>query len=246
MNCGDIKELSPLWHSGELEPSRHRAFDAHLAECPDCATEIRDQWTRDERLRESMAAEAAQNSLEARDLERRVMDRIARERLRRWVVSGVAAAAAVAAAVFLLTAPLRAPANPAVFADAARDHTVEVIQQTPRHWRTDPAEIAALEVAQGISDSDVKALETTGYRLERAKICRLSGTPYMHLVYAKGGREFSVYMRVRGDQPVPEAASSTGNLQLSSFARGRVQAVIVTDAPRGECERFTRDAEAAL
>ena len=48
------------------------------------------------------------------------------------------------------------------------------------------ADIAVIEKAQGISDSDVKALETTGYQLQRAKICRLGGTPYMHLVYAKG------------------------------------------------------------
>lgn len=245
MNCGDIHELSPLWHSGELEASRQKAFDAHVAECPDCAAEIRDQWSADVRLRESMAEETA----DTRELERRVMSLIARERLRRWLpapwlAAGLAAAAL--AAVWIWTAPLRARVNPAVFADAARDHTVEVIQKTPRHWRTDPADIAALETAQGISDSEVKALEATGYRLDRARICRLGGTPYMHLVYAKGDREFSVYLRVRGNQPVPEAASAAGNLQLTSFSRGRVQAVIVTDAPRGECARFTRDAEAAL
>jgi len=248
MNCGDIGELSPLWHSGELEASRQREFDAHLAECPECAAEIREQWTADVRLRESVEAEPA----DTRDLERRVLRLIVRERLRRWlpapgVAVGVAAAAAVVVAAVFLAAPLRAPVNPAIFADAARDHTAEVVQKAPRRWRTDPSDIAALETAQGISDSDVRALEATGYRLERAKVCRLKGTPYMHLVYAKGGREFSVYMKVRsGAQPLPEAASTSGNLQLASFAHGRVQAVIVTDAPRGECARFTRDAEAAL
>lgn len=245
MNCGEINELSALWHSGELGPSRQRAFDTHIASCPDCAANIREQWTNDARLRAAIAEEPA----DTHELEGRVMRRISRERLSRWLIPAVAAAAAVLAAATLPIWHRQAPVNPIlapVLADAARDHTIEVVKQTPRRWRTDPAEIAALEVAQGISNADVKALDATGYKLERAKVCRLGGTPYMHLVYAKGGREFSVFMRVRGDRPVPEAASSSGNLQLASFARGRVQAIVVTDAPRGDCARFTKDAEAAL
>lgn len=242
MNCEDIDELSPLWHTGELEASPQRAFDAHIAACSRCAAEIRRQWTGDARLREAMVSEPA----DTRNLENRLMRQIARERLRRWLVPAGVAAAAVLAVVLFLAVPRHSPVNPTIFADAARDHTVEVIGQSPRRWRTDSADIAALETAQGISDSDVQALAATGYRLERAKVCRLGGTPFMHLVYAKGNREFSVYMKVRGDKPLPDAASTSGNLQLASFARGRVQAVIVTDAPRGECKQFTRDAEAAL
>jgi len=246
MNCGDIDKLSALWHSGELEGADQKAFDAHLAACPACAAEIREQWNNDTRLQEAMAEEPA----DTHGVEQRVMRQIARERMRRWLVRGLvpglAAAAAIAAAVLYLTSPRGTPVNPAILADAARDHTVEVVKQAPRRWRTAPADIAAIETSQGISDSDVKALETTGYKLERAKICRLGGTPYMHLVYGKNGREFSVYMRVRGAQSVRETASNSGDLQLAAFTRGRVQAVIVTDAPRGECARFTRDAEAAL
>jgi anti-sigma factor RsiW len=246
MNCVEINELSALRHSGELEGVRRKAFDAHLAACPVCAAQMREQWNNDRRLREAIAEEPA----DTRAVEHRVMQQIARERRRklvwRGVVPGLAAAAAIVAAVLLLTRPHGAPVNPAILADAARDHTVEVIKQTPRRWRTDASDIAVIEKAQGISDSDVKALETTGYRLQRAKICRLGGTPYMHLVYAKNGREFSVYMRVRGVQQLRDTASKSGDLQLAAFSRGRVQAVIVTDAPHGECAQFTRDAEAAL
>jgi len=246
MNCEDINQLSALWHSGELETPSQKAFDAHLASCPACATAIREQWNNDARLREALADEPA----DTRGVEQRVMRQIARERVSRlvWrrVVPGMAAAAALVAAVLFLNSQRGTPVNPAILADAARDHTVEVIKQAPRRWRTDASDIAVIEKAQGISDSDVKALETTGYKLQRAKICRLGGTPYMHLVYARAGREFSVYMRVRGDQALRETASNSGDLQLGAFTRGRVQAVIVTDAPRGECAQFMRDAEAAL
>jgi anti-sigma factor RsiW len=246
MNCPDIHELSSLWHSGELDVSRQRDFDAHLAACPDCAAEIREQWAGDARLREAIALEPADTTT----LTTRVMQGIARERLRRWLIPAMAAAAALVGAVVLLNTWGRTHAIPAAFApviaDAARDHTVEIVQQAPRHWRTDPSEIAALESTQGISGADVSALEATGYKLARAKVCRLGGTPYMHLVYAKSGREVSVYLKVRGSQSLPESESASGNLQLASFSRGRVQAVIVTDGPRGECAKFAREAEGAL
>jgi hypothetical protein len=72
----------------------------------------------------------------------------------------------------------------------------------------------------------------------------------MHVVYAKQGREFSVFLRVTGEQAGTESGSSD-KLQLASFPLGglktvMVQAVIVTDAARGECERFALEAEAAL
>jgi anti-sigma factor RsiW len=245
MNCGEIRELSPLWNSGELEDGPRRAFDAHVAACPECAAELRLQKAEDAGLREALASEGASEAITARELEQRVRRRIARERSRRRLLPWVTAAATLAA-ILLLTLRHSAPANPAVFADAARDHTTEIVQKAPRHWRTEPAELAALEKSQGISDADVKAVEATGYRLERAKICRLAGEPYMHLVYAKGGREFSVYLRAKDGRTAAEAVSAAGNLQLASFTRGRIQAVIVTDAPRGDCVRFTRDAEAAL
>jgi hypothetical protein len=207
---------------------------------------MRDQWSNDAGLRAAIAEERAHTG----ELEGRVVRQIARERTRRWLLPAMAAAAAVLAAVVLLAVHRQASVNEAivapVFSDAARDHTDEVIDKVPRHWRTDAADIAALEAAEGISDADVRALNATGYKLQRAKICRLDGTKYMHLVYTRAGREVSVFMRLRGDQSLPEAASSSGSLQLASFARHHVQAIVVTDAPRGDCARFTHDAEAAL
>ena len=159
MNCGEIHELLPLWTTGELEASRRLAVGAHLHDCPDCAAELRQREAEDALLREAMAVESARDLMTARDLERRVMRRIADERSRRWLWPSVAAAAATLAAVLLLTQHHPVQANPAVFSDAARDHTVEIVQKAARHWRTAPAELAALEDSQGISDADVKAVE---------------------------------------------------------------------------------------
>jgi anti-sigma factor RsiW len=245
MNCGDIKELSPLWHSGELDSERRGEFDAHVSGCAGCAAELRDQTAMDEQLREIVAAEM----VDTRTIEEHVRRRIAREKLRRWAIPGLAAAAALVAMVLWRApkpSPPPTPINPVIVADAVRDHTAELINHAPRRWRADASDITTIEKSQGIQDADVKALEATGYTLQRARICRLGGAPWIHLVYARDGREFSVYMRVKEGQSVPESVASSGALQLASFTHGRVQAVIVTDAPKGECAKFAKEAEHAL
>jgi anti-sigma factor RsiW len=247
MNCGNIHELSPLWHSGELEADRRKEFDAHVAGCPDCAAELRDQWANDARLREAMASDIEEQAVSATSVQNRVLRSIARERRMRLLVPALAAAAVLVVGISFWNSHRQIATQTApIFADAARDHTVEVIDQAPRRWRTNAADIAVLEASQGIADSDVRSLEATGYHLERAKVCRLGATPYMHLVYSRDGHEFSVYMKARGNQPLPDADSSSGKLELASFARGRVQAVIVTDAPHGECAKFAHEAESTL
>jgi anti-sigma factor RsiW len=245
MNCGDIEELAPLWHSGELDSERRGAFDAHVAGCAACGADLREQEALDEQLREIVAAEPA----DTRAIDQHVRRRIARGKMRRWTIPSLAAAAALAAVMLWRApqpAPKPAPINPVIVADAVRDHTAELINHAPRRWRADASEITTIEKSQGIQDEDVKALEATGYKLQRAKICRLGGAPWIHLVYARDGREFSVYMRVKEDQSVPESEETAGNLQLASFTHGRVQAVIVTDAPKGECAKFAKNAERAL
>jgi anti-sigma factor RsiW len=245
MNCGDIEEFAPLWHSGELDSERRGEFDAHVSGCAACAAELREQAMADERLREIVAAEPADTRAIEEQVRRRIAGGIAGRKARRWAIPALAAAAALVA-VLLWRAPKAAPINPVLVADAVRDHTAELINHAPRRWRADASEIGTIEKSQGIPDADVKALEATGYTLQRARICRLGGAPWIHLVYARDGREFSVYMRVKEDQSVPKSAESAGSLQLASFTHGHVQAVIVTDAPKGECAKFAKDAEHAL
>jgi len=247
MDCRDIHERSTLWHSGELEADQRKEFDAHVAGCRECAAELRAQWANDARLREAMAPELEALSPSAHSVQNRVRRLIARERRVRLLVPALAAAAVLVVGIFVWNSHRQVTTQTApIFAAAARDHTAEVINQAPRRWRVNAADIAAVESSQGIPDSAVRSLEATGYHLDRAKICRLGATPYVHLVYSKDGHEFSVYMKARGNQPLPDADSSSGKLELASFARGNVQAVIVTDAPHGECAKFAHQAEGAL
>ena len=41
LTCRDLAEFVADWVEGELEPTERARFDAHVAECPDCATYLR-------------------------------------------------------------------------------------------------------------------------------------------------------------------------------------------------------------
>jgi anti-sigma factor RsiW len=246
MNCNDIIELAPLYVAGELDAKRATEFDAHLRACPACMRELETRARLDARLREVLLAE----EVDVSRVNRRVRELIATEsaaaivprvhpRPRRWVTvaMGIAAALLLLAAGYIVT-----PRHVArVYADAATDHRMEVVEQQPRPWVTDPAKIAELAVQQGIAGS-VPLTLASGYHLERAKVCWLDGRFFFHAVYSDGTREFSLFLRQRDGRSLPGAirglangrfvhASSAASESVSSFETSRLTAMVVTDQP---------------
>jgi anti-sigma factor RsiW len=163
-------------------------------------------------------------------LEEAVLKRIAAIRLRYWF--GIAAAILAVLLGYCVVRPSR------LYRDAARDHRLEVIEPQPRHWRTDPAEIAKLSARFQLPD--VASLAPAGYRLERAKMCGLEGRPALHVVYGSRAQEFSVYFRAPSGGAESIRAESVGREQLAAFQNGRVQGVIATTASSAECVEFAK------
>ncbi len=261
MNCTDISELAPLYISAELDSQRAAAFDAHLKSCPTCMAELEAQARLDARFREALLADDVDMSR----VDRRIREMIAAESLgstapsvplrpSRWMTAamGIAAAFLLLAAGYLLI-----PGHVArVYADAATDHRMEVVEQQPRHWMTDPAAIAALGEKLGISDAVPPEL-ASGYHLERAKICRLDGRFYLHLVYSDGSQEFSLFLRPRDGERLSGSirgfangrllrASSAGSEHMASFETSHLTAVVATDRPAGAALQFAKVVSATL
>lgn len=261
MTCKEAAELAPLYLSAELDRPRAAHVDAHLKSCPDCMREFERQAQMDARLREEVLAEP----LDATNFERRVRERLAGEAgmnagpvpmRRRWAL-----AAAVAAAVLLITGLgyriLLGSHVPRVYADAAFDHKLEVTDHGPRKWLTDPAQIAALAERRGIAGSAPSALSTNGYQLERGKLCFLDGRVFLHLVYSSGSGEFSVYLRQRGNESLPGRIHETengrslrelnpGSAHVASFQTDNLTVVVVTDQPGQAALQMARFAASAL
>jgi anti-sigma factor RsiW len=261
MNCSDIHELAPLYVCGELDAAHAAEFDVHLKQCSSCLHEIETQSRLDARLRQALLAE----DVDVVGVNRRIRERMAAAAVRpgvasverhgsRWLKAAVGIAAAFLLAVgAYLTFPGRFAK---VYADAAQDHQMEVVDHGPRHWTTDPTELAALEQRLGISLNVPQEL-AGGYHLEHGKICRLDGQLYLHLVYTDGTTEFSLFLRPRDGERLTGRisgasngrllrASDSGDEHLAAFATSHLIAVIAVDKPAGESVECARVASSSI
>jgi anti-sigma factor RsiW len=268
MDCSQVAELAPLYLSGELERERAGAVDAHLRFCASCMSEIESQARLDARMREVIAGEhvdataverwiRARISIEPRNKVALISQPKPRPRShRKWIATatGVAAVLLLAALGYRgLLSPRVAP----VYAAAAKDHQLEVVEQAPRSWLLDRAAISALAQGQGISAAAPFALSSGPYHLERAKLCFLGGRIFLHAVYTDGAREFSVYFHVRGSEPLPGSAreidngrilraSIVGSEEVVSLQTDNLTVVVVSDRYSGDALQVARLAATAL
>jgi anti-sigma factor RsiW len=238
MNCREIDEFAPLYLSGEMDEGQRAQFREHLAQCRSCAAEIDRQIALDGTLRDAISSELP----DAVAVQDSVRGRIATERHRRFAgVAGVAAMLAFAA-VFGYRALRPEPAAP-LYADAALDHRLEVIEHQPRRWRTDPAEIEKLAARYELSN--VAALAPEGYRLEHAKMCGIDGKPALHLVYTNGSQEVSLFVRSKTGSDRGLHAAQAGSLHVASFQNDRIE-IIATGGSSDECLQFAQFAARVL
>ena len=265
MNCNDIAELAPLYIAGELEPRRAAEFDAHLKTCPACVRELEEQARLDARLREVLLADAADVS----GVDRRMREAFAARPetgasasargplARRWTIAamGIAAAFVLLGVGYYFMLGTRVAR---VYADAAADHRMEVVEQQPRPaWLDDPAQIVALAAEHGISGTEVPSFDSEGYHLARGRMCGLDNRAFLHLVYSNGTQEFSLYLRPRGTERLSGAVRETvngkrlracdlGGEQVASFETPGVTALVVAEGSGDAALRFARLAAAAL
>jgi Putative zinc-finger len=262
VNCAEIARLAPLYITGELESARAAEFDTHLKTCPACMLELERQSRLDSRLREEILGEETN----AFWVDRRVRELISAEaegqplpdlprNRRRWQAMLLATAAAALLAIGGYRALNTHVAR--VYADAAEDHWTEIVQGQPRHWLTDPAQIAALAAKQGIDSTSLVSLESGPYRLVRGKICFIDHHIFLHLVYSDGSQNFSVFLRQKYANPLPGnvreisngkplCTSDLGHEHVASFQTDHLVALVVADQSSDAALHFARFASAVL
>jgi hypothetical protein len=146
----------------------------------------------DQRIRVGMLSEEVDTSR----LTAAVRNQLAGERrhVPGWAVAAAAVIAMLAASTLSHHSFRQEQGIPAVCIAAAQDHQTEIVKGEPRKWLSDPAAIQSLADKQHVPVSAIAALATTGYRLERGRLCFLKKQIYLHLVYSGNGREYSVYL----------------------------------------------------
>lgn len=195
----------------------------------------------DQRVRESILAEESDTSRVAAAVREQIATR--RVRVPGWAVAAAGVVAMIAASTLSYRAFRSEQTPPAICTAAAQDHQREIVEGEPRQWLTDVSAIQSLAQKQGVPASAIAALGTTGYRLERGRLCFLERQIFLHLVYTKGDGEYSVYLR----SPSGLFHSSVqGASHLAYFETSRVTAVFVSDASSGDALDFARAGEKVL
>lgn len=235
MNCSEAVDVSPSYLAGTLDARRSAQFAAHLDTCPACASTVNLDW----RLRDAVLAEPVNTAVVEAHVRREIR---ASGGIRRWLAAG-AIAAALVTGVFVyrtLTA-----VNP-VYADAVDDHRREVVEHERRTWTNDAAVLAKLAQRDGIAAPDVNALAPSGYHFEHAKLCKLNGRLVLHMVYANGAQEISVFLSPAAGGAAPVRATTTDGECVAAFENARVSGIVVSGQSRDETIRIARHAASVL
>jgi hypothetical protein len=200
----------------------------------------------DQRLRGSILSEEIDTSRVAHAVRDHIG--VPRRHVPGWAVAAAGLIAMLGAGALSYRTFLKEQAAPAVCAAAAQDHQREIVDGDPREWLTDLSAIQSLGQKRGVPASAVAALGTTGYRLERGRLCFLAGQIFLHLVYSKDGSQYSVYLRSRNppldngprfDNTVrevsvgPEHSAYFQTNQLTAVFIGRQAGVVASFAHSG-------------
>jgi anti-sigma factor RsiW len=246
MNCAAVLNLAPLYLTGELEAERAAELAAHIKDCASCAWELGQQKAFDVMLREAVLAEDVDSSRVERNVRLVVGERRgpvtspswAQALGRRWMFALAGLAAVLLVAVFLMRA------RP-VYAAAAKDHRLEIVELQPRKWSTERTSIAALARRQGVPDSAIDGIAPAGYHLAQGKLCFLDGKIFLHLVYSNEAGQVSVFLRP-ADRVEAVHAESHGAEHVAGFQDRKLSALFVTEQSGDAAMQFARSAAAVI
>jgi len=227
MTCEEAQKLTTL-HCTELEQEHWGALQAHLAACPACESMAHDFAAVD-----AWVLAAAGDIPDTTETVRRFRKQTAS---RSWMWAKASAFVAAAAAIVLLV--VIPPAK--MYGDAAEDHRDEVIKLQPRRWRISTNEMDALGVQMGLAPGQAAALAVPGYRLQRAKICRIHGQRMLHLVFGDANRAYSLFVRAHTGPADGVHVVEKEDEAVASLATNRLIALLVTETKAKDCEDLAK------
>jgi len=240
LRCADVLDRLPEYLADALEPPQSDEVAAHLETCPECAMALATERRLD-KLVSHAVNEAAPSSAA---LQMRIAEHISGRVIPRYQWWRLATVAAAISSIALGLAIWHAVSGYQVHllcADAADDHHTEITMREARRWRATPQEISEL-VHRELGSTEVpQNIEGQHLSLARARVCRLRGSRFMHLVYANGAREVSVFLALdkagqplkRDDMPGPIHEEQDLKVDISTFRIGNLVVVVASDLAAG-------------
>ena len=240
LRCADVLDRLPEYLADALEPPQSDEVAAHLETCPECAMALATERRLDNLVSHAVNESAPSSAALQMRIAEHVSGRSA-PRFQWWRLATVAAAISSIALGLAIWQGISGYQVHLLCADAADDHHTEITMREARRWRATPQEISDL-VHRELGAMDVpQTIEGQHLTLSRARVCRLKGSRFMHLVYANGEREVSVFLALdkpgepvkRNDMPGPIHAEEDLKVDVSTFRMGNLVVVVASDLAAG-------------
>jgi hypothetical protein len=203
MKCDRVRDVLPLYLSGELSDKEIADVKLHLQECAECTTAIQAESELDNALRTAMLEETPDVS----DVLGRVHARMATPWWKRPQHISVRLAAVAAILVFAMIGLPRIYVHQAqrnMALAAAGDHYQDLFLHRHPDWESKPQEVAHFLLQQFPQEHNLlPSITPEGAAFEKVRLCNLRGTSYAHFVFRTGAVETSVFLLPNPDGGVP-------------------------------------------
>lgn len=257
MNCPYNEQVTEAYLSGEIEGAQ---WQAHLENCLDCTAKLRAESDFDLIIKHAVTEER----LQTRQIESHVRKAIResspwRRPMFLMVRYGIAAIV-VFGTLFIATfgyARGRIDLS-AICVDAVDDHREEIIDKSPRRWRSNPKELAALSQKMTGDPAIPERVVPPGYHLVGARICDLHGKRYMHLDFSDGSNEISLFLHRREKptsassrvlewfRPNGATAERVDGLTVGSIQKKNLTLVMVSASPISDVQKIVEETGSRL
>lgn len=261
MECADYRKAIPGYLAGDGTDEERLAMDEHASRCPTCADAVRQERELDAMLRRAVAVEPA-DLTRMRD---RVRAGIAQHcatpshprKLVPFLTRVVPIAAVFAIAGIIGWNQYSVRRETALYRAAVADHIKDLVHAEQRPgWQSSPAEISAFAALIAGSADIPERVAPAGYRLVKARACRLGGSNFGHFIYERDGREVSVFVRrehgvLRGptvhvERDVPIRGYAVNAFETAAFQANAFTVVVVAELPRELLVEFSRQSLSQL
>ena len=228
LDCQHVGEVMDSYLCEELSVETNHAFQRHVAQCRDCAAELK----RRRRLR-VLLSEALDVAVDADRVTARITDAVDRERRSSARLARFAAVAATLVAAVAIAYWAGRRVDAAAYQDSAEDHVACALAYP------DSTEYDKDRVAQSLAAPFGPIVDAIGrshgvYHVIDAHMCPYKGRTYAHVVIRGDGQTLSLFAEraERGalpDAPTTTLAGDTLDVHATTRLGYRVSAVATRD-----------------
>jgi putative zinc finger protein len=232
MNCESIRELLPLYASGELTGEALAAVQSHIHACESCSQALSADRELDGALRTAML----EASPDVSTVLQRVHARMAPAGWKRMLhlpslraIALVATIVLIAVLGFSMFYTRQIQRTTAL--DAANDHYSDLVLLRHPDWASQPRDVARFMQEQFPQQDLLTVITPRGASFEKVRMCNLGGTQYAHFVFRSGSAETSVFLvpseRAKSQRYSIHLADAGHGLEVSGFSSPELAGMVV-------------------